>query len=167
MSAYLVSTEHIDLLVDFARSGDARDLIRLPLPPRAYDLGLPTATGYWEDHLTGHFDPREFPDQLGRGLLRANWDSLAARYQGRVTEHFANGDQVATYAAPRRPRIFGVYPAKRGAELACVLKQLDCFDYQACEVTDYRATWARAVTDALRRAAICRLPDYQAAPWGL
>jgi hypothetical protein len=171
MSAFLVSPEHIDVLVDFARSASPRDIVRLPFPPAAYGLDfggiVPTGAAWSDGRAGGEFDPREFPDQLGRGLLRANWASLEARYPGRTAEYFGNGEIVSEYRAPRRPRIFGMYPLSSDEEMGLVLKQLDCFDYQACEVADYDRSWAQAVTDRLRRAAIRRLRGYKAAPWGL
>lgn len=159
MSAHLCSTADIDLLVDFARGGAPSARRQLPLPPADFGLAIePSRYG---------FDAREFPDQLGRALLMANWLSLRARYADRAAEYFGNGEEVSTYRAPRHRRVFGAYPNKRGEEMAVVLKQLDHFDYQACEVSDYADSWAQAVTNQLRRWAIAELPGYKEAPWGL
>lgn len=167
MSAFMVSTDHIDLIVDFARSGSPRDSYHLPTPPTHYGL---THTPDCKLYGVGpRFDVRGYPDELGQALLSANWESLNARYPGRVSELFGNSEAmgIANYRAPRRPRIFGAYPLKRDAEIGHVLKQLECFDYQACEVSDYDASWAAGVINILRRKAISQLTGYAAAPWGL
>jgi hypothetical protein len=41
-----------------------------------------------------------------------------------------------------------------------ILKGCDCYDYQACEVGDYRASEAWQIVDAIRGYAIRRLPGY-------
>lgn len=48
-----------------------------------------------------------------------------------------------------------------------VLKLLDCFDYQACEVDAYEDTPAAHVVNCIRKDVVCRLPGYADAPWGL
>lgn len=48
-----------------------------------------------------------------------------------------------------------------------VLKACDCFDYQACEVADYRATPAAALVDEIRADWVSRLPGWDAALWGI
>lgn len=47
------------------------------------------------------------------------------------------------------------------------LKACDCFDYQASEVDDYRATAASVIVDCIRGAAIKQLPGYDDAEWGI
>lgn len=165
MSAYLVSEQHIDLIVAFASTpraryaGDAGP--RLPLPPRAYglDFGSHNANpcGFWGEALPSEFSPCTHRNQLGQGLWRANWDSLEARYRDRAGDLFGNGAELALYRAKPVARI----------DVVNVLKQLDCFDYQACEVSDYAGSWAAEVTRILRKEAIRRLPGYDDAPWGV
>lgn len=170
MSAYVVSAAHINLMVDFARSGGLRSPIRLPYPPQAYGLSFNgyNGAGWWESAgARAKFDPMEHPDDLGRALWMANHESVRARYPDHYATDFGNAESCATYRAPRHPHIFGATPLKRDAEIGHVLKQLDCFDYQACEVENYASTWAAAVTAILRADAYPRLTGYAAAPWGL
>jgi len=63
-----------------------------------------------------------------------------------------------------------------------MLKQLACYDYQACECDDYDATLAKAIVEAciaevcrragrtveqMRGARNCGNAEWQAAPWGI
>lgn len=48
-----------------------------------------------------------------------------------------------------------------------IIKLCNCFDYQACETSDYETTLAAMIVDRLRRHYISRLPGYDAAEWGL
>ena len=48
-----------------------------------------------------------------------------------------------------------------------VLKACQSYDYQACEVADYRSTIAARIVDEIRREAIRNLPGYEEAKWTL
>lgn len=52
------------------------------------------------------------------------------------------------------------------AYLVQILKTCDHYEYQSCECPDYFSTSAAQIIDAIRRAAICRLPGYNLAKWG-
>jgi len=48
-----------------------------------------------------------------------------------------------------------------------LLKLLDCYDYQACETSDYKTTKACTIINQIREYTISRLPGYDEAAWGL
>jgi len=48
-----------------------------------------------------------------------------------------------------------------------VLKQLQCLDYQSCEVDDWRDSNPRRLMDEIEHATIQALPGYDEAPWGI
>lgn len=47
-----------------------------------------------------------------------------------------------------------------------IIKAVQCFDYQACEVADYEDTPAAKITRRVKSDAIASLPGYEEAPWG-
>lgn len=47
------------------------------------------------------------------------------------------------------------------------LKACNCFDYQAGEIDDYRATAAAIIVDQIRGEAIRQLPGYDDAEWSI
>lgn len=163
MSAHLCTHADINVMVDFTRSVPPRDSFSLPIPPAHYAA----ASELDYSTLGRGFDPREHPTMFGRALIVANMESLEARYPGRFSELFGNGQQAVTYLARRHGFLYGVTPGKACEHLGFVLKQLDHYDYQACEVADYRDTWAGRAVDQLRSAAIRKLPGYSQAPWGV
>lgn len=173
MSAFIVSTAHIDLLVDFARL-EVKPygvMPRLPFPPAAYGIefpGMPAGSDWEHDEEGRTFDPSKFPDQLGRALLRANWESVDVCYPGRADD-MGPREECRTYRAPVAPRPFDDARNKLGRdqEMGLVLKQLDCFEYQACEPDGYYKGWAHEVVNRLRRKAYQRFSTYEPAPWGI
>lgn len=136
MSAWLVSKDHIDLLVTAAINCGALEQREI-----SHLAGAPAFI-------------RDFSaDQVGKALWDANQRSLTARYGDRATRtlpayRWAAVTEAAALAAP------------------VVLKACNCFDYQACEVDRYPDTWAAVWIDRLREKQICRVAGYEAAPWG-
>ena len=55
------------------------------------------------------------------------------------------------------------YPER--LSVAQVLKACDCYDYQAGAIDGYKYTWAGLLIDAIRSAAIERMPGYKEAHW--
>lgn len=138
MSAYIVEPAHITTLVSFAI------LHRV----RVWHRGTST------EITTGN------ATEIGAMLLDQNVRSVAARYEGRVEPEEKNA--AAEY------RFGGLVTAPRLTAAVTILKACACFDYQACETTDYRDTFAATVIEAIRKAAIQSLPGYDAAPgWGI
>lgn len=62
-------------------------------------------------------------------------------------------------------------PGKYECDFDCVLspvqviKACDCFDYQSCEVEEYKDTEAANIINAIRDRAISSLPGYEDAEW--
>lgn len=85
---------------------------------------------------------------IGGLLLNTNQEAVNTRYG----EH----DVAPAY-------VFR-FPA-RHLKAVEVLKALNCYDYQACELADYEHSDAAAIIDRIRREAIRALPGYDAAAW--
>lgn len=108
---------------------------------------------YWQDATLPVLGEEE---KTARMLQAANARSVNYRY--------AHNIDAQCHDDPIEYR--DVYnPAKHSATL--VLKQVQCFDYQACEPNDWRDSQAHALMDAIQSKAITMLPGYDAAPWGI
>lgn len=122
MSAFMVSNEHINVLVWAAgrdRHGSTGNAFRHTTTEAGRHLCAATTAGRKE---------------LGQMLWQGNLDSLRARY----------GDSET--AEPYRysqPRHLDWSPLE-------VLQALDCYEYQACEVRDWAASEVYEVCQALR-----------------
>lgn len=88
-------------------------------------------------------------------LWDANVKSLQARYE--KNDDFGQAPAVCLNDASKFSR----------AELASVLKQCDCYDYQSCEFDGYENSEAAKIVERVRHKAICQLPGYDDAPWGI
>ena len=88
-------------------------------------------------------------DTVGQMLLDANTASVNARYR----EDTEAGDYRW-----RTPRSTGWTPVE-------VIKALQCYIYQSCEVPDWDGSQAERFCDSLLDALISALPGYAAAPW--
>jgi hypothetical protein len=100
-------------------------------------------------------------------LVAENLRSLSARYPGRDFLDEWKRD-AKRYKFRSIPRI-----KDYTAQLATlIVKQCNCFDYQACETVDYETTEAAQLVRSIRDAAIAAGgdvagPKYDAAPWGI
>ena len=129
MSAWLFGHDQINVLVNaWAQSRPDHDG-----PPTPWDL-----------------------QSAGRMLLRANHDSLSARYASHRAQEEANADDVASF----KPT------ALAPLDLVAVLHLVDCFTYQACEVDDWNATQAAKWCNDLAWRVIRKLDGYGRAGWG-
>jgi hypothetical protein len=112
------------------------------------------------------------PQACGEVLLRENERSLRARYDDRADGYFGDEGLTAAfvYAGP-----------VRGPGVAWLLKQLDCYAYQACEDAGWSVSEAKRLVDEIARQlaglsedeapaltldAIRASREYKAAPWG-
>lgn len=176
MSAWVVEKAHIDYLIeagfDFASRLDSTLRWHVPEPPLKtdYERGQP-----WGPTAPDHGAARrreltpETADRVGAMLIAQNERSVDFRYDGRnnmiqVPYHFERGGPYVN--------IIGRFPdgwhwSRVPVAPAPVLKSLDCYEYQACETPDWKDTEARAFCEALRSAAIERLPGYDGGPWGI
>jgi hypothetical protein len=156
MSAFLVTQTHIRAIVS-AAGWDHYD--QVPFPPRAIIEEHPAAFAFLRSgSITERGWAKFCHDELGRALWLANAMSLKARYPTDWEDMLPDGG-LAT--------ILGYRHAFVELAPAAVIKLVDCFNYQACEVSDYETTWAAKATQAIREAAIHKLPGYDATPWGL
>lgn len=153
MSAYIVNKNHIMFLL--AAMG-SRSI-----------LGRGSRFSYYWDAKpdcrteVDSYDPQAMAD-VGNLLLRENLASVTARYPR---------ESSATLPGPR-DHDCEITPADIGrycygvVDPVQVLKACDCLEYQSCEHDGWRASEARAVLEALRRAAWHALPGYDGAEWG-
>jgi hypothetical protein len=138
MSAFVVSTIHIDTIVS-----------------AAIDLELFAAR---TDHGTLERVCHETATAFGKMLLAENVRSVVHRYRlTGGTEAFDYAELVATYTFRYRPCISAGIAAKA----------LDCFDYQSCETDNYEKSLAYAFTCRMAKALNKHLAGYEAAPWGI
>lgn len=140
MSAWIVSKRHIDYMLS---AGLARDPLRWCVP-----VGVPVPEGgavEWRE-LT-----RETAGRVGVMLWAENFKSVGHRYGESATE--TKLYEFERFAGPVEP--------------VQVLKAVACFEYQSCEHDEWERSEAHAFCEALRHAAINRLPGYEAAEWGI
>lgn len=140
MSAFVVSTQHIQYLVTTAKK-----------------FGTSGVGFTWLDPALKYhakLDPFERAQltRLGQVLLDANCKSVDVRYPNAedvgVREVYAHrGD----WRGPLDP--------------VQVIKAVQCLDYQACESADWRESEACAILEALKSRAIDSLPGYDEAAW--
>lgn len=96
---------------------------------------------------------RETGTDVGRMLWRENHRSVRFRY--RTQAETANDEA----------RIAGYTFRYRSSGYGAIAKAVDCYAYQACECDDWDETSASRFVDDMRRALVCQLADYEAAPW--
>lgn len=135
MSAFLVGHDHIDALLTFA---------------------VDKKVSYWVKET----ETREYIDchnatEVGRILLAENMRSLGHRYGETDAEEMTGDEGDSTYRFRR-------WSAPLSA--VSILKGCDCFDYQACETSDYESTLAHTIVDAIRHNAIHSVPGWDNAP---
>lgn len=140
MSAYILSSNHIDALIHVALFGpiDAANW-------HAPSFSNPSRT---LDVFTA--------DKLGAELEREMYASVSARYPTRE-----NGTP-SPYKFPHT--LFTVRPF---LTTVAALKLLQCYEYQSCEHGDWKASATRRFCDHLKDALIMQLPGYDAAPWDI
>jgi hypothetical protein len=142
MSAFIVSRTHIAYMVECA--------LRL-----SRNGGL---SWYWGDpirHRTLRCADYKMATELGAMLADENAKSIAARYGPDEPAEMG----AFTYEKHRDPRIpFNV---------VALLKACDCYEYQACEHEEWKASEACAFVGSLRGYAWRSLPGYEDAPWCL
>lgn len=93
-------------------------------------------------------------------LHAQNVAALKRRYPGRWDDMFdPNAPVVTPGDAMRLQHLM--------RDTAIVGKQIRCFEYQACETSDWMTTQAKALCDAAMGEALSQLPGYEEAAWGL
>jgi hypothetical protein len=89
-------------------------------------------------------------DQLGQMLWEENTKSVNFRYN------------------ETRPMPSYKFVSPKGAiDPVVVLKQISCFEYQACEHPEWKDSKAKEFCEDLTNQMIGALPGYEEAPWGV
>jgi hypothetical protein len=147
MSAWIVSHDHIDALLTAAKLWRMQD----DLAFRFYEDGAPRFTDW---------------TVIGRKLLEENVRSVRYRYNDNGPEMDLPGKwgTVESYQFRTFEPFIHMQPTKL---CVWVIKACDCYNYQACETPDYKTTVAYKIIDNIRDKAMCNLPHYDAAPWGI
>jgi hypothetical protein len=140
MSAFLCSPNHVALLARYAYNDPY--------------------------HRQRYADQGQTQVDLAETLARANWDSVHHRYP----DHGDGSVSVDNYVTECRDAASAFRPL--AAELVnpapvLVIKQAQCFDYQASEPPDYDQSQAATLVRRVLDRAIRLLPGYDAAPWGI
>lgn len=151
MSAYLVNEETIHVLVHTAiYRGGMDNPMHWATSAEANAEGTNGVrnTSYSADRY--RVAMRGTEEHIGQMLLDANAASLGALY----------GDDDAFVYTYRRPEFTDWEPVE-------LLGILNCFEYQACEVTDWDTSEAYRFCCALRRRIEGLLPGAHTAPWGV
>lgn len=150
MSAFIVSHDHIDALLTFAKLHRVsyyvpQSICNKPGGTRV-DINGETAT------------------EIGAILLSENERSVRHRYPD-IVAHDLPGT-IGEDAAGYRFREFAeVYRMPAAQKCAWVLNGCRCFDYQSCETDDYERSLAHRIIRAIEAAAIRALPHIEDAPW--
>jgi len=94
-------------------------------------------------------------NEAAKILWEANCRSINARY----------GDDDFGPA----PKVEGIYELQSLTKIdpVVVLKQCQCYDYQACEFDGYNDSEAKRLVESVQSRAISRLPGYEDAKWGI
>ena len=149
MSAFIVDPRLIDYLIAFAAKSRSSFYIHLGNERK--------------------FSPGPDSDAIGQILVNANRASVRARYGDDAREMLGEEEPYVYRHVWSMPGcVVDPDPTRRPGDLACVVQALkfcDCFDYQACEVSDYRDTDAAKIVDQIRHWAIGALPGYSDAMW--
>jgi hypothetical protein len=127
-------------------------------PPRAMMARHPKAFEALlrvnDPNLGGSHWVKHFPDEFGRALLLANYDSIDARYPKDA------GSEAETLAT-----LLDFRHAMADRPPLTIIAACDCYAYQASEVSDWESAWANKACDSLREVAIAQATKGQ--PWGL
>lgn len=143
MSAYVVNTDHIDLLVS-AMLDTQHTFTAYNVDSAGEVLGR-----FAVDHTTA--------DEAGRMLYQTNVDSVQYRYPADTFDELPgliDKPAVEDYRF-RRVLVFGAdLPA------VAILQAIDGYEYQSCEHPGWHLSMAKAMTDLLRRKLVTMLPGY-------
>jgi hypothetical protein len=116
-----------------------------------------------ENHLSLIALHADHPPAAFKMLLAENLRSLEARYPGRdFLEEWKQEAAKYRFQDQRCNRL----------KATLIVKQCDCYDYQACETDDYKTTKAarlveRVRTKALEAGGAIKGAAYDACPWGI
>jgi hypothetical protein len=152
MSAFIVSHDHIDAIVTYA---------------------VQNRMSFWNPEAKKRIDiTRANAEEIGRMLLHENERSVRYRYSETEPDELPGtiGENAASYSyrpffetaltpGGQRRAILG------GLTAVQVIKAISCLNYQSCEHPGWEASLAWRICDAIKSAAINRLPGYDDAGW--
>jgi hypothetical protein len=176
VSAFMVSREHVDLIVSLAVEGP-RGVGVSPDSPVATSFPVRWYAKRWHEieampefensrrRVIAHPDMRREPgdrsaDEIGQMLVDANARSVMGRYPDTILSGELPG--------PNEPYWQEAYAWRRQpARMTAVegLKAIACLDYQSCEYREWGGSEARRFLDALEQCLIGCLDGYGSAPW--
>lgn len=148
MSAYVVDDHLIDFILTFIESDRQASVLIQSAGDRVYMQD--DIKGHWHGVTKWHR-----LSQLGQLLIDENYRSVNYRYDDSEAPH--------RYTFRRHQKAFAARVDRVALQ---VLRALSCYDYQACESPDYRATDASGVIDSIRAHAISKLSGYEETEWG-
>lgn len=143
MSAFIVSHDHIDALLTFAKL----HRVSYYVPQRLCNVPGGKRVDIDSDTVT----------EVGRILLDENERSVRHRYR--------DDSETAESAAYRFREFTEIMTLPAGKKCAWILNACRCYDYQACETDDYRESLAHRIIEEIQAAAIRALPHIEDAPW--
>lgn len=149
MSAFIVSKEHIDVLLAAGLHSKYGHCLTW------YDR--PPEQGGAELHELSFVNV----DEIGQMLVSENVQSVRARYPDIDHGGIAPGPAVEYWREPYTYANPGFDPTP-----VETLKALGCFEYQSCEHEGWETSEALRFCEALRADAIERLDGMETAPWG-
>jgi hypothetical protein len=143
MSAFMVSKEHIDLLVHLALWGPSS--IEVPF-------------GQWRPYNPLELDKA---NELGELLVKENLSSIHCRYPDTITNPDATPGPCEQYwLKPYEYRD----PQYR---MTCLeaLNAIACYEYQSSEHPEWKQSQAREFCEHLRKRVVSVLPGINSTPW--
>lgn len=145
MSAWIVEKAHIDALLWAAKSER---------------WGL-TYECHGETHRIRPDTTDEEMSRLGEELARVNKASVFYRYQ-----HMSDSELASMVPRAMRQAYEYAEPKRKPSPVE-TLKNIHCYQYQACENEElWETSEPKAFTDQLMHAMAGKAPGYDAAPWG-
>jgi hypothetical protein len=150
MSAFIVSHDHIDAMLTFAKL----HRVSYYVPQE-----LCNKPGGTRVDVTG-----ETVTEVGRILLTENERSVRERYSDCSPDDLPG--TIGENAAGYRFREFSeIYRLPAGKKCAWILNACRCLDYQSCEHDGWEGSLAHKIVEAIQGAAIRALPHIDDAPW--
>ena len=160
MSAYIVSKQHIDYLVQAAEVYSREFGIsyhKSEERSKQYRKGAITSRAAWntpEVTLGSN-------DDLGAMLWLENLQSVSERYP-----EDGDGERPGPVGLSTVTMLSYTYAMpKKLLTPVQALKALACYEYQACEHSEWKQSEAKDFCDGLRSALISALPGYEEAEW--
>jgi hypothetical protein len=164
MSAFLVSDEHISVIVAYGYENDirlhpdadsvaGRECAGAGIgEPRCYDGANCENGANLPDYYAVQLSYADYSvETMGARLFAVNVQSVTARYPDHVDE---DTDDVFTY--------LDELPTFSPVE---IVKACDCWMYQSCEFEGHEETLAWRYVESVRSHAIHHLPGYDDAAW--